>query len=182
MKKDKFILVLRIVQCLQGKINFGMTRLKSIPYVLHCCGIDFGLEFKSSQKGPYSLEFNQLCKDWEDEGLYITQRSGSTKLVNVTNKFDISNLSFTDTEKKISNEIYRAYRKFRNVIDAEMFTLLLDRRVAGVHFKSRYDEDRFSGDMSRLNQVLDDFIEAVRPYIGSAKSDSRFPLNQIQHI
>lgn len=179
MHKDKLMLVLRIVQCLQGKINVGMTTLKSIPYVLHCCGIDLGLEFKSSQKGPYSSEFNQLCKDWESEGLYITQRSGSTKLVNVTNKFNISNLSFTDTEKQISNEIYRAYRKFRNVIDAEMFTLLLDRRVDGVHFKSRYDEDRFSGDMSRLNQVLDDFIEAVRLYIGLAKSDFRIPLNQI---
>ena len=127
-------------------------------------------------------EFNQLCKDWESEGLYITQRSGSTKLVNVTNKFDISNLSFTDTDKQISNEIYRAYRKFRNIIDAEMFTLLLNRRVDGVHFKSRYDEDRFSGDMSRLNRVLDDFIEAVRPYIGSAKSDFRIQLNQIQYI
>ena len=89
MHKDKLMLVLRIVQCLQGKINVGMTTLKSIPYVLHCCGIDLGLEFKSSQKCPYSSEFNQLCKDWESEGLYITQRSGSTKLVNVTNKFDI---------------------------------------------------------------------------------------------
>lgn len=58
-----------------------------------------------------------------------------------------------------------------HIENSEMFTLLLDRRVDGVHFKSRYDEDRFSGDMSRLNQVLDDFIEAVRPYIGSAKSD-----------
>ncbi len=48
MYKDKLMLVLRIVQCLQGKINVGMTTLKSIPYVLHCCGIDLGLEFKSS--------------------------------------------------------------------------------------------------------------------------------------
>ena len=55
MHKDKLMLVLRIVQCLQGKINVGMTTLKSIPYVLHCCGIDLGLEFKSSQKCPYSF-------------------------------------------------------------------------------------------------------------------------------
>ena len=90
MKKDKLMLVLRIVQCLQGKIDVRMTTFKSIPYVLHCCGIDLGFEFKSSQNCPYSLEFDQLVRIG-NEGLYITQRCGSTKLVNVTNKFDISN-------------------------------------------------------------------------------------------
>lgn len=45
MKKDKFMLVLRIVQCLSKHMDISMTTFRKIPYVLQCCEIDLGLKF-----------------------------------------------------------------------------------------------------------------------------------------
>lgn len=168
MKNNKVMLVLKVVQCLNGEKSVGLTTIKKIPYVLHCCGIDLGVKFRTGSKGPYSYDFNDICKAWEESGIITIEVDGTTRLIHVSDKFKASDYAFTERELCIADEVVKLFKRFRSIIEAEMFALILERKVNNIKIPkepSRYDSYYFSGDMNRLNQVLCDFEKAVRPYL-----------------
>ena len=165
MKKDKFMLVFRIVQCVSKHMDISMTTFRKILYVLQCCEIDLGLKFQLGVNGPYTLELDEF------HDFINIEKHGNVKIISVTNDFDISKYTFTEKEMYMTNAVYKLFRRFVNSVDAEMFTMLLERKISGIDKPenlSRYDSDKFSKKKVKLLKLLDDFEQIVFPYLDNS--------------
>ncbi len=71
----------------------------------------------------------------------------------------------------MTNAVYKLFRRFVNSVEAEMFTMLLERKISGIDKPenlSRYDSNKFSKKKVKLLKLLEDFEQIVFPYLDNS--------------